>query len=71
MGIRDYKIQLPTKEQLSDAVKRLQFVKGVTNVELAKLLGVTTMTVNNIRNGLSSYERMAQAFHELEKLKRR
>jgi transcriptional regulator with XRE-family HTH domain len=71
MNIKDVKINLPSKEKLAEAIKRLQYVKGVTNVELAKLLGVTTMTVGNIRNGLSSYERMAEAFHTLEKLKRK
>lgn len=63
-------INLPTKERLAEAIRRLQYVKGVTNIELAKILKVTPMTINNIRNGVSSYERMAEAFRELEKLKR-
>lgn len=71
MGIRDMKLNLPPKDKLSEAVKRLQYVKGVSNVELAKMLGVSLMTVVNIRNGVTSYERMAQAFHELEKIKLR
>lgn len=62
---------IPTKKKLADAIKRLMFVKSVTNVELAKMMEVTTTTIVNIRNGLTSYETMAKAFHTLEQLKRK
>jgi hypothetical protein len=72
MSIRNMKIVLPPKDKLAEAIKRLQYVKGVTNVEFAQLLGgVSLVTISNIRNGLSSYEMMAKAFHTLEDLKRK
>jgi len=65
--MKDFNI--PDKERLADAVRRLQYVKGVTNVQLAQMMGVTTMTVGNIRNGIAAYETMAEAFRKLEKYK--
>jgi transcriptional regulator with XRE-family HTH domain len=65
--MKDFNI--PDKERLADAVRRLQYVKGVTNVQLAQMMGVTTMTVGNIRNGIAAYETMVEAFRKLEKYK--
>jgi transcriptional regulator with XRE-family HTH domain len=71
MNTKNVTNTLPSKKKWAEAIKELQYDKGVTNIELAKLLGVTKMTVGNIRNGRSSYERMAKALETLEQLKRK